>query len=60
VINRVSDEINAALKTEEIVARFRDIGSDAAPLSAADFDKFVAAEIAKWTPLVNSSGATTD
>jgi tripartite-type tricarboxylate transporter receptor subunit TctC len=60
VIDRVSDEINAALKTPEIAARFRDIGSDAAPLSAADFDKFIAAEIAKWTPLVNSSGATSD
>jgi tripartite-type tricarboxylate transporter receptor subunit TctC len=60
VINRVSDEIVAALKTDEVIARFRDIGSDAAPLGAADFDKFIAAEIAKWTPLVQSSGATSD
>ncbi|MDQ8732799.1 tripartite tricarboxylate transporter substrate binding protein [Bradyrhizobium sp. LHD-71] len=60
VINRVSDEINAALKTEDIAARFRDIGSDAAPLYASDFDKFIAAEIEKWTPLVKSAGATSD
>jgi tripartite-type tricarboxylate transporter receptor subunit TctC len=60
VINRVSDEIVVALKTEEIAARFRDIGSDAAPLNAMDFDKFIAAEIEKWTPLVRSSGATSD
>lgn len=60
VINRVSDEIVAALKTEEVAARFRGIGSDAAPLNAMDFDKFIAAEIEKWTPLVRSSGATSD
>ena len=60
VINRVSDEIVAALRTDEVVARFRDMGSDAAPLNAADFDKFIAAEITKWTPLVQSSGATSD
>lgn len=60
VINRVSDEIVAALKTDEVSARFRDIGSDAAPLNAADFDKFIADEIVKWTPLVQSSGATSD
>jgi tripartite-type tricarboxylate transporter receptor subunit TctC len=59
-INRVSDEIVAALKTDEVSARFRDIGSDAAPLNATDFDKFIADEIAKWTPLVQSSGATSD
>lgn len=60
VINRVSDEIVAALKTGEVAKRFRDIGSDAAPLNAADYDKFIAAEIEKWTPLVRSSGATSD
>lgn len=60
VINRVSDEIVAALKTEETIKRFRDIGSDAAPLNAAEFDKFIADEIEKWTPLVKSSGATSD
>lgn len=31
-----------------LAARFRDIGSDAAPLDAAGFDQFIAAEIAKW------------
>jgi tripartite-type tricarboxylate transporter receptor subunit TctC len=60
VINRVSDEIVAALKTDEVIGRFRGIGSDAAPLNAAEFDKFIADEIAKWTPLVHSSGATSD
>ena len=60
VINRVSDEINAALKAEDVIARFRDIGSDAAPFNAGDFDKFIAAEIEKWGALVKSSGATSD
>jgi tripartite-type tricarboxylate transporter receptor subunit TctC len=59
-INRVSDEINAVLKRENVVARFRDIGSDAAPLNAWDFDRFIAAEIEKWGALVRSSGATSD
>ena len=60
VINRVSEEINAVLRTENVVARFRDIGSDAAPLNAWDFDRFIAAEIEKWGALVKSSGATSD
>jgi tripartite-type tricarboxylate transporter receptor subunit TctC len=60
VINRVSEEINAALKMEDVIVRFRDIGADAAPLNAWDFDRFIADEISKWGALVKSSGATAD
>lgn len=58
IIERVSNEIVTALQDPAIVARFADIGAQAAPLGAEAYGKFIQAEMAKWKPLVESSGAT--
>lgn len=58
IIERVSAEIVAALKEPEIIARFREVGGEAAPMSSLQYGEFIQAEIAKWEPVVKSSGAT--
>jgi tripartite-type tricarboxylate transporter receptor subunit TctC len=60
VIERLGGEIVAALRDPAIATRFRDYGAEPAPLGPAEFDAFIAAEVAKWAPVVRASGVTVD
>ena len=52
IILRLNQEITAALADPTIKARLADFGSFPAPMSAADYGKFVANETEKWAKVV--------
>jgi len=60
IIERLGAEVVAALKDPQVVARLREYGAEPAPLGPAEYDAFMAAEVAKWTPVVRASGVTVD
>jgi tripartite-type tricarboxylate transporter receptor subunit TctC len=48
------------LRSETMVKFMRDRGSEAAPSTGPEFDRFIASEITKWGVAVKASGATAD
>ena len=57
IIDRLNNEINAALRDPKIVARFADLGGTELALSPADFGKLIATETDKWAKVVKFAGA---
>src|SRR5687767_8707042 len=55
VIDRLNRDMNAALKSPDVVTFLKDQGIDAAPTTPAEFAQFVAAEQKKWTPIIRKS-----
>jgi tripartite-type tricarboxylate transporter receptor subunit TctC len=60
VVERLSRELVAALEDPAIAARLRDYGAEPAPLGTADYAAFMAAEAAKWAPVVRAAGLAVD
>jgi tripartite-type tricarboxylate transporter receptor subunit TctC len=60
VIDRLSREIRAILAEPRVAARFDEIGGTPGRLSLGEFTEFVAAEVARWAPVVRESGAQPD
>jgi tripartite-type tricarboxylate transporter receptor subunit TctC len=52
IVARLNQEINAGLADPAIKARFADLGGVPAPLSSAEFGKFMAAETEKWAKVI--------
>jgi tripartite-type tricarboxylate transporter receptor subunit TctC len=57
VVARLNGEINAGLRSPKIKARLEELGADIRIGSPDDFSKLIAAEVAKWAPVVKASGA---
>ena len=55
VIERLNREMNAALKTSDVVSFLKDNGIDPAPGTPADFARYIQAEQKKWTPIIKKS-----
>ena len=55
IIQRLNDEINAALADPKMKARFADLGSSALPGSPADFGKLIADETEKWGKVIRTN-----
>jgi tripartite-type tricarboxylate transporter receptor subunit TctC len=60
IVDRLNREINRVIAEPAFRARFESEGSAVDPLSAADFEKFVRAEIDKYAKLVKATGAQID
>jgi tripartite-type tricarboxylate transporter receptor subunit TctC len=60
VVERLHQEINAALADPSIKARTADLGSEPIPGSIADFSKLIADEIEKWAKVVKFAGIKAD
>jgi tripartite-type tricarboxylate transporter receptor subunit TctC len=56
VISTLSREVNAALKTDEVIAPLRAQGMEPIGGSPAEFATYIGNEIAKWTPVVEAAG----
>ncbi|HEY4404578.1 MAG TPA: tripartite tricarboxylate transporter substrate binding protein [Xanthobacteraceae bacterium] len=60
IIDRLNQEINAALADRELRAQLVDLGSAVLVGSPADFSKLVVEETEKWAKVVKLSGAKPD
>jgi tripartite-type tricarboxylate transporter receptor subunit TctC len=57
IVERLNREIVKAMQSPEIQKRLLQEGMDFEATDAATFTKFVADEVARWTPMVQASGA---
>jgi tripartite-type tricarboxylate transporter receptor subunit TctC len=55
VIDRLSREITAALKSADVVSQLKDMGIDATPSSPGEFARYIAAERERWVPIIRKS-----
>lgn len=58
LVRRISDAARTAVKSETIRKRLEQDAAEAVASSPNDFARFVKADIARWAPLVQRSGAT--
>lgn len=52
VIERLNKEINTALNDPKIKARLQELASDPSPMTVAQFDEFLIAEMSRWRKVV--------
>ena len=57
---RLNREVTEILKSDSMSQFIRDKGSEPAPTTGSEFDRFVASEIQKWGQIVKASGATVE
>jgi tripartite-type tricarboxylate transporter receptor subunit TctC len=57
VVSRLQREVNEALRSEHLNRFITERGSEPAPTTGPEFDRFLAAEIQKWGKAVKLSGA---
>jgi tripartite-type tricarboxylate transporter receptor subunit TctC len=60
IVNRLHEETAKALKSAEITSRLGGLGAIPGGTTPAEFTRQIAAEIAKWAPVVQASGARVD
>jgi tripartite-type tricarboxylate transporter receptor subunit TctC len=60
VVQKLNSAIVGAINDPEIQQRFADQGMQPFPSTVAQFGSFMQAEIKRWTPLVQASGAVID
>ena len=60
IVKRISDELQKLLQLPDVGERFGQQGAMPTPMTPQQFTAFIRAEIAKWGPVVKSSGATVD
>jgi tripartite-type tricarboxylate transporter receptor subunit TctC len=58
LIQRISDAARSAMKSEAIRKRLEQDAAEVVASSPDDFARFVKADIARWAPLIQRSGAT--
>ena len=56
IVNKLSNDINAALTDPQIKARLADLGAEPMPMSPVEFGKFIADETEKWGKVIKFAG----
>jgi tripartite-type tricarboxylate transporter receptor subunit TctC len=56
IVDKLNEEINAALAHPAIKAQIVELGSVPMPMTPADFAKFIAAETEKWAKVIRFAG----
>ena len=59
-IAKLNEAFLKALNEPDIQKRFAEQGMQAFPSTPAQFGSFIQSEVARWAPLIKSSGATID
>ncbi len=59
IVARLCNVAIEALRDADVVRRYREFGADIAPMDTATYNTFMAAEKARWAPIVRASGAVT-
>jgi tripartite-type tricarboxylate transporter receptor subunit TctC len=60
IVARLNREVVDILKSDSMARFIRERGSEPAPTTGPEFDRFVASEIQKWGRIVKTSGATAE
>jgi len=60
IVERLNLEVNAALKSAEVLEKFAGIGALAVGGSAADFERFIRADLEKWARVVRERNIKPD
>jgi len=60
IVEKLNNEINAALADPKIKARLADLGETPFPGSPADFGKFIADETEKWGRVIRAANIKAD
>jgi tripartite-type tricarboxylate transporter receptor subunit TctC len=60
IVERINREVNAALKSDDMIAALHKLGSDPLGGSPADFRNLLAEEAPKWIAVVQASGIKVD
>jgi tripartite-type tricarboxylate transporter receptor subunit TctC len=55
IVNKLNEQINAALADPKIKARLADLGSAPMPMTMADFRKLIAEETEKWAKVIRAA-----
>ena len=56
IVDQINAQITSAVEKQEVQNRFWRDGFVAMPMSAEEFTNFVAAETAKWRPMIDAAG----
>jgi tripartite-type tricarboxylate transporter receptor subunit TctC len=60
IVSRVNADVNASLKSTELLAGLARVGFAPAPGSPQDFANLLASEMQKWVPIVKQTGFQMD
>jgi tripartite-type tricarboxylate transporter receptor subunit TctC len=58
IVQRLNQEIVAAVQSPDVKARFDELSFASAPMSAAETQRFIQTEIERWKPVVSAAGIT--
>jgi len=60
LVDQLNRSLNQALKSPDVAERLTKLGMDPAPTTPEEFGRILAADYAKWGPVVKASGFTAD
>ena len=60
IVQRMNEEINKLVRSDEIKARLDGMGTFPGGGTPEDFNRFIAAETAKWARVIKAAGVTAD
>ena len=52
IVGKLHENINAILNDPAMKPKFENLGAEPAPMTSADFDKFIATEVGKWAKVI--------
>ena len=60
IVTRLNKEINAGLMDPAVKAKFANVGSETAPMTPDEFEKFIRDETEKWSKVIAFAGLKSD
>jgi len=60
VLDTLQREVGVILKMPDVQKRFAELGADPGTVAGSEFGKFLAEDAAKWTKIIQASGASAE